>query len=46
VRDIDAIVLADGCAAFDKATHETAIAALRPVARVATIAEIIAELSR
>ena len=46
VRDIEAIVLADGCAAFDKATHETAIAALKPVARIATIAEMIAELAR
>jgi ureidoacrylate peracid hydrolase len=46
VRDIDAVVLADGCAAFDKATHETAIAALKPVARIATIAEMVAEVAR
>lgn len=46
VRDIEAIVLADGCAAFDKATHETAIAALKPVARIATTAELIAEVAR
>lgn len=43
VRDIDAVVLADGCAAFDEATHQTAIAALKPVARIATIAEMLAE---
>jgi ureidoacrylate peracid hydrolase len=43
VRDIGVVVLADGCAAFDDATHETAIAALRPVARIATIAEVLAE---
>ena len=30
VRDIEAVVLADGCAAFDDATHQTAIAALKP----------------
>ena len=43
VRDVEAVVLADGCAAFDDATHQTAIAALKPVARIATIAEILAE---
>ena len=46
VRDIEATVLADGCAAFDKTTHETAITALKPVARIATIAEMTAEIAR
>jgi nicotinamidase-related amidase len=45
VRDIEAVVLADGCAAFDDATHQTAIAALKPVARIATVAEMLAEIS-
>ncbi|MBW6425811.1 cysteine hydrolase [Rhizobium sp. XQZ8] len=44
VRDFDTTVLSDGCAAFSAATHNTAIEALKPVARVATIAEICAEL--
>lgn len=44
VRDIDAVVLEDGCAAFSAEVHATSIAALKPVARVATIAEITAEL--
>lgn len=44
VRDLDVTVLEDGCAAFSVATHETAIAALRPVCRVASIAEITAEI--
>lgn len=44
VRDIETIVIADGCAAFSPAVHETAIDALRPVGRVATIAEMIAEI--
>ena len=44
VRDIDAIVLEDGCAAFSPETHRTAIDALRPVARIATIAEMLAEI--
>ncbi|MBV1695259.1 MAG: cysteine hydrolase [Hyphomicrobiales bacterium] len=46
VRDIDAVVLGDGCAAFSAEVHATSIAALRPVARVATIAEITAELGQ
>lgn len=44
VRDIEAVVIADGCAAFSPVTHDTAIAALRPVGRVATLAEIMAEI--
>lgn len=43
VRDIEAVVLSDGCAAFDDAAHQTAIAALKPVARVATVADMLAE---
>ena len=34
VRDFDITVLADGCAAFSRETHETAIAALRPLCPV------------
>jgi ureidoacrylate peracid hydrolase len=44
VRDIDTIVLEDGCAAFSVETHQTAIAALRPVGRIATIGEMLAEI--
>lgn len=44
VRDIETIVLEDGCAAFSPQVHETAINALRPVGRVATIAEMLAEV--
>jgi ureidoacrylate peracid hydrolase len=44
VREIDTIVLEDGCAAFSPAVHETAINALRPVGRIATIAEMMAEM--
>lgn len=44
VRDIEATVLTDGCAAFSEAIHQTAIAALAPVARLATIAEALAEV--
>ena len=45
VREIDTIVLEDGCAAFSPAVHETAINALRPVGRIATIAEMMAEVA-
>ncbi|TQF82795.1 cysteine hydrolase [Elioraea sp. Yellowstone] len=41
VRDIPCTVLADGCAAFDARTHEVALEALRPVARLATVAETL-----
>ena len=44
VRDFDAIALEDGCAAFSPAVHQTAIDALRPVGRVATLSEMIAEI--
>lgn len=45
VRDFATVVLSDGSAAFTTATHETAIAALKPVCRVATIAEMIDEIA-
>ncbi len=38
VRDFEVTVLDDGCAAFDVGTHETAIAALRTVATIGTVA--------
>jgi nicotinamidase-related amidase len=44
VRDFDVTILGDGCAAFDRATHETAIAALRPVAKIATVADVLGRL--
>lgn len=44
VRDIDVTVLEDGCAAPTPAMHNEAIAALKPVARIATIKDIIAEV--
>lgn len=43
VRDFDVTVLSDGCAAFSPDVHQTAIAALRPVCRVATIADMLTE---
>lgn len=44
VRDLDVTVLADGCADFSVETHETAVAALRPVCRIATVAEALVEI--
>lgn len=45
VRDFDTVVLEDGSAAFSEATHRTAIDALHTVCRVASIADIRAELA-
>jgi len=45
VREFECVVLRDGCAAFSAEVHETAIAALRPVCRVATIDEMLAEFA-
>jgi nicotinamidase-related amidase len=44
VRDYDITLLADGCAAFDPAIHDTAVAALRPVAAITTVAEALATI--
>ena len=41
--NVESVAPEDVCAAFDRATHETAIAALKPVARIATVAPMIAE---
>ena len=45
VRDLDVTVLEDGCAAFTPAVHAVAIEALRPVSRVARVADVMAELA-
>lgn len=42
VRDIETVVLEDGCAAFSEQIHTTAIDALRPVSAVATIGDVMA----
>jgi nicotinamidase-related amidase len=44
VREIETIVLEDGCAAFSPKVHQTAIDALRPVGRIVTIAAMLAEI--
>jgi len=44
VRQFDVTVLEDGCAAFTEALHETAIAALRPVAEISSVAAELAKL--
>jgi ureidoacrylate peracid hydrolase len=46
VRDIGVTVLSDGCAAFSPEVHATAVAALKPVARVADVAEMQREVQR
>ncbi len=44
VRDIDCTVLADGCAAFSREVHKTAIDDLRPVAKIVTVDAVMGEL--
>ncbi len=44
VRDIDVTVIEDCCAAFTDAVHRAAIEGLRPVARIATAADVLSEL--
>jgi ureidoacrylate peracid hydrolase len=45
VRDFESVVLEDGCAAFSPDVHQAAIEGLRPVARIATIGEVLQELA-
>ena len=44
LRDFDVTVLADGCAAFSRETHDIALAALGSLCPVITIAAAIAEI--
>jgi nicotinamidase-related amidase len=45
VRGFEVTVLEDGCAAFTQELHDTAIAALRPVAAISSVAAEIAKLA-
>lgn len=44
VREFQVTVLEDGCAAFTRDLHDTAIAALRPVGRISSVANELAAL--
>jgi nicotinamidase-related amidase len=46
VREFDCTVIEDGCAAFSDELHHAAIAGLRPVAGIATIAEVMDALAQ
>jgi ureidoacrylate peracid hydrolase len=46
VRDFTCSVIEDGCAAFSEDVHRTAIEALRPVAKIVTIADVIRSLAQ
>jgi ureidoacrylate peracid hydrolase len=41
VREFECTVLEDGCAAFSPAVHQAAIEGLRPVGKIATVAEAL-----
>ncbi|MBY0336805.1 MAG: cysteine hydrolase [Acetobacteraceae bacterium] len=42
VREFEVTVIEDGCAAFSPEIHRAAIEGLRPVARIVTVAELLA----
>jgi ureidoacrylate peracid hydrolase len=44
VREFECTVLDDGCAAFSPDLHRAAIEGLRPVARIATVADVLREI--
>ena len=44
VREFDCTVIEDGCAAFSDEVHRAAIEGLRPVAKIATITEVMRTL--
>jgi ureidoacrylate peracid hydrolase len=44
VREFDCTVVDDGCAAFSESLHRAAIDGLRPVAKIATIADLMVAL--
>lgn len=46
VREFHCTVIEDGCAAFTNELHRAAIDGLRPVAKIVTVADAIAEFTR
>ena len=46
VRDIETVVLSDGCAAFSQAAHDAAMASLATVSAIASCAEAVEALTR
>ena len=46
VREFECTLIEDGCAAFSEDVHGAAVDGLRPVARIATVAEVIAALAK
>lgn len=45
VREFECTVLEDGCAAFSRELHRTAIEALRPVAKIATVGKAMVDVA-
>ena len=46
VREFECTLIEDGCAAFSDDVHRAAVDGLRPVAKVTTIAEVMASLEK
>lgn len=45
VREFECAVIEDGCAAFSPQLHQAAIEGLRPIAKIASIADVMREIS-
>jgi ureidoacrylate peracid hydrolase len=45
VRELECVIVEDGCAAFSQEVHRAAIEGLRPVARIITIADAMGEFA-
>ncbi|MEW6453287.1 MAG: cysteine hydrolase [Pseudomonadota bacterium] len=46
VREFECTLIEDGCAAFSEDVHRAAVEGLRPVAKITTIAEVMASLEK
>lgn len=46
VREFECTLIEDGCAAFSEDVHRAAVDGLRPVAKITTIAEVMASLEK
>ncbi len=46
VREFECSLIEDGCAAFSEDVHRAAVEGLRPVAKITTIAEVMASLEK
>jgi ureidoacrylate peracid hydrolase len=46
VREFECTLISDGCAAFSDDVHSAAVEGLRPIAKISTVAEMMASISK